>query len=326
MSFLVTSNSGLSDPRQFSTEYPQSNILINQACYELAAAENNSLLVALLEDCLKQQQDSLISVAYNLAPSAAVSAWLWGALGAALNSAPRQLFVIPVVITVGSSAAVTLPTQVDQQRLQQLLLDKQVFSAATDAIISGTLYDLDGLAKTKLAEIYQLQQSAAKLEDFDFSRWSSAAIHSNGEQVHLRFLCGIGNRGAVVKANFAKLGLELFQLLSHALETPAATIFPLPFAVVNFNEAGHSGAQAWNEIAISLRLSAVVKKLRLERSQPQLRLAASNSQIQIMVYAGASCVTTLVWQLERADDFAHICQILADLFAEMQLEVSYVSA
>ena len=325
----------LKDPRQFSAVYPDSNILINQAQQDLAASvTDNRLMVALISDLLKQSQDQILSVAYNLAHSQAIADYIWNSLQQALNE-PEQnkwtkLFAFPVVIVVGSTEQVTLPNAINQVQLEELLLSKQVLVNATSSFISGKLYDLEGIARLRPSSLFSLINNIETIDAWNEDLMSAKPIINLGEGVHLRFLVGVsrfekGQAAGLIAANYAQLGLELLQLISGDLSQANATIFPIPFPPCALSEAAVIGEYYRNEISVSLRLSNLVKKLRLDGKRPELKLSSQKNNLQIEVWLpnAAQPEEILIWALQRADNFAKISQVLADLFADMQLNVSY---
>ena len=325
----------LKDPRQFSAVYPDSNILINQAQQDLAASvTDNRLLVALISDLLKQSQDQILSVAYNLAPSQAIADYIWHSLQQALNE-PEQneltkLFAFPVVLVVGSTEQVTLANAINQAQLEELLLRKQVLVNATSSFISGKLYDLEGIARLRPSNLFNLITDVTTVDSWNEELISAKPIINLGEGVHLRFLVGVsrfekGQTSGLIAANYSQLGLELLQLISTDLNKANATIFPIPFPPCALSEAAVIGEYYRNEISISLRLSNLVKKLRLDGKYPELKLSSQKNNLQIEVWLSNADQPEeiLIWSLQRADNFVKISQTLAALFADMQLMVSY---
>ena len=325
----------LKDPRQFSAVYPDSNILINQAQQDLAASvTDNRLMVALISDLLKQSQDQILSVAYNLAPSQAIADYIWHSLQQALNE-PEQneltkLFAFPVVLVVGSTEQVTLANAINQAQLEELLLRKQVLVNSTPRFISGKLYDLEGIARLRPSNLFNLITDVTTVDTWNEELISAKPIINLGEGVHLRFLVGVsrfekGQASGLIAANYSQLGLELLQLINTDLNQANATIFPIPFPPCALSEAAVIGEYYRNEISISLRLSNLVKKLRLDGKYPELKLSSQKNNLQIEVWLSnaGQPEEILIWSLQRADDFAKISQTLAALFADMQLMVNY---
>ena len=325
----------LKDPRQFSAVYPDSNILINQAQQDLAASvTDNRLLVALISDLLKQSQDQILSVAYNLAPSQAIADYIWHSLQQALNE-PEQneltkLFAFPVVLVVGSTEQVTLANAINQVQLEELLLRKQVLVNSTPRFISGKLYDLEGIARLRPSNLFNLITDVTTVDTWNEELISAKPIINLGEGVHLRFLVGVsrfekGQTSGLIAANYSQLGLELLQLINTDLNQANATIFPIPFPPCALSEAAVIGEYYRNEISISLRLSNLVKKLRLDGKYPELKLSSQKNNLQIEVWLSNAeqPEEILIWSLQRADNFVKISQTLAALFADMQLMVNY---
>ena len=319
----------ISDPRQFSNIYPESNSLIAQAQHDLADGSDPQLMQALIEDALKQGNDQLLSVAYNLAPSISIANYIWNNLQCVLNSSPSvQLFAFPIVVVVGSKNQVCLPDEINATQLKELLISKDILVSAEHSYISSKLYDLGTLSQFKPSQLYQLSQTKVDFSQLDDALTVKPILNVD-EGVHLRFIVGVaysvdGNQQFLAN-NYNNLGLELLQFMTSSLAASDTTIFPLPFAPCNLSEATLVGEQHLKEINISFRLSNLVKKLRLVGKYPAVKLSSQKNNIQIELWLAdkSEAEEVLIWQLQRADDFAQVTQILADLFSDMQLEVSY---
>lgn len=322
----------LKDPRKYSEVYPDANLLINQAIHDLSKNENNDLICALIEDLLKQKQDQLLSVAYNLAPTQAIADYIWGSLQKVLNS-PKQdkftkLFVLPIIIVVGSTKQISLTEQINHEALENLLYSKKIFNNPETNKISAALVGLDEIVKIKPSKLFAWMSQS---EVFDLNQFSHKAIINIGEGVHLRFLLGMELRSkdqnsGFIAANFNQLGLELLQLLNSTLKNDAATIFPLPFPPCALSEAAVIGEHHRQEISIALGLSNQVKKMRLEGNEPHIKLSSQKNNIQIEIWGSkdtSQAAEIMIWSLQRSDNFAQICQILEDLFNDMRLKISY---
>ncbi len=317
----------LKDPRNFSTTFSESNILINQARYDLA--HNEVKLRAVIEGILQQGEDQRLSVAYNLAPSAEIARYLWETLQVVLNSPPApiyiKLFAIPVTIVVGSATAVEIPNQVEALALQDLFIQKKMFKANQGAIISGKLFDAKAVATITPAQIYHNRLNIDAVSSW-INNLELSPIINQGEMVHLRFLLGAvlyeQEQETIVPTS---LGMDLLALLSKSLAIPDATIFPLPFARCALSEAVQLGEFYHQEIALTVLLSNVVKRMRLEKGQPAVKVRTQPQQIIIEVYDlnHQKLGQQFYWQLHRADNFTRIGEILTDLFNDMQLPVSY---
>lgn len=324
----------LRDPREYSDVYPDANILINQATHDLAANDNNSLMCALIEDLLKQKQDQLLSVAYNLAPTQAIADYIWSSLQQVINPLGRQdkycqLFVLPVVVVVGSSTQVTLDNKIDQIALENLFFDKKIFNNKQTNKISANLVDLETIVKIKPSQLLEYTNEVGR---FELDSLQNKAILNIGEGVHLRFLLGMAlhsnnQESGYIAANFNQLGLELLQLLTTTLKHDAATVFPLPFPPCALSEAAVVGEHHRKEISIALGLSNQVKKMRLAgNNEPYIKLSSQKNNIQIEVWGSkdkTQAAEIMIWPLQRSDNFEQVCQILDDLFNDMQLMVSY---
>jgi len=318
----------LQDPRKFSNIYPDSNMLINQAQADLSANNENDLMVALVEDLLKREQDEFLSVAYNLAPTKEIADYIWSCLQLAINRKQVKLFVIPLVLVVGSSSKVTVNGKIDQNILHKLMLDKEIFADLENTFISGRLFTLEQIVKLKPSFLANSLDSIVDVQNWPLFQEAVIEIENLGESVYLRFLVGAASNlenQPYIPANFSKLGLELMQLVTEELKTENATIFPIPFPPCYFSEAAYLGERYRKEIHISLRLSNQVRKMRQAGQSPVVKLRTVDETIKVELWdsTGVKPVEIINWHLERGDDFNLVCSILQGLFADMQLTVIY---
>lgn len=330
----------LKDPRKYSNVFPETNILISQASSDLANNDNNNLLVALIEDILKQGQDQLLSVAYNLAPNQEVADYIWHALQKAINQPNcdqyAQLFALPIVLVVGSAIEVRLPSSISKIALTDLMCKKQIFlikpiqpvNLVPDVCISGKLYGVAGIVKLRPSYLFNQVRNLKTVSDWNDDLLSNEEIKNVGEGVYLRFLAGVAiqdkNQGSALnEANYKDLGLELMQLLISELKTDDATIYPIPFSFCALSEAAVIGEHHRKEIHMTVRLANQVKNLRKQAKIPEIKLVTKDNNIKVEIWQqGADCATEIInWPLQRTDNFLKICQILSDLFADMQLKI-----
>lgn len=322
----------INDPRQYSNVYPEGNILINQAQYDLDNHADNDLLKALLSDTLKDGNDQLLSVAYNLAPTRQIADYLWQSLQEVLNPEQCQLelFVYPLVLIVGSTTQVQLPAQIDQAQLQQLLQDKNILPRGDGGYISGKLYDANGLSRIKPSRLSAWNKQLTLAEWIDFSEnLSHPAVVNVGEGVHLRFLVGAriadSRLAPLENSNISAVGMDLLKLLNNDLKTEDVTLFPLPFPPCRLSQAVARGEFHRQEIDISLNLSNLVKKLRQNGQAPFMKISSQKNNLQLEVWCpeATEAEEILLWRIQRSDDFALICEIVGSLLSDMHLQVEY---
>lgn len=323
----------INDPREYSSVYPESNILINQAQYDLENHADNNLFKALLSDTLKDGNDQLLSVAYNLAPTQQIADYLWQNLQEVLNPENRQLelFAYPVVLIVGSNNQVQLPNEINQARLQQLLQDKNILPYDDHGgYISGKLYDANGIGRIKPSQLYVWNKQLELAEWIGFSEnLSYPTVVNVGEGVHLRFLVGArmpdSGLAPLESGDISAIGMELLKLLNSGLKTEDVTLFPLPFPACCLSQAVARGEFHRQEIDISLNLSNLVKKLRQNGQMPFMKISSQKNNLQLEVWCPETTEAEeiLLWRIQRSDDFAMICEIIGSLLSDMQLQVEY---
>lgn len=321
----------INDPRQYSSVYPDSNILINQAQYDLSHQSDGLLMQALVSDALKDGNDQLLSVAYNLAPTQEIANYLWDNLQQVLNPADRQLELLayPVVLIVGSNEQVQLASEINQTQLQKLFEDNRIFAAGA-GYVSGKLYDSLGLSRIKPSQLVDWNQSLSLPQWQELvAAFSHSTVVNIGEGVHLRFLLlarTVTDRANAVDASdISAVGMELLKLLNNDLKNEAATLFPLPFPACELSQALARGEFHRQEIDITLNLSNLVKKLRQNGLNPFMKISSQKNNLQLEVWCQGESEAReiLLWRLQRSDNFEQICEILGNLFVDMQLSVEY---
>ena len=322
----------INDPRQYSNVYPESNILINQAQYDLDNHADNGLLKALLGDTLKDGNDQLLSVAYNLAPTQQIADYLWHSLQEVLNPEDCQLelFAYPLVLIVGSTTQVQLPNQINQAQLQQLLQEKNILPPGEGGYISGKLFDVNGLSRIKPSQLYAWNNQLTLAEWIAIcENLSHPAVVNVGEGVHLRFLVGArvptADLHPLDSKEIATMGMDLLKLLNNDLKTDGVTLFPLPFPACRLSQAVARGEFHRQEIDVSLNLSNLVKKLRQNGQAPFMKISSQKNNLQLEVWCpeATEAEEILLWRIQRSDDFAMICEIVGSLLVDMHLQVEY---
>lgn len=316
----------LQDPRKFSNIFPDSNLLINQAQHDLANNENNQLICALIEDILKQQQDQLLSVAYNLAPSLEISNYIWDAFQQVISqNSTMHYFAIPVVFVVGSREQISLKNTFDNQQLLYLMQQNNFVINDCEIIVSDRLYDIESISKIKPSQLYQLTHADILLDHNLLAELNNPPIVNTGEGVHLRYILGYAKTGSLVFANYDKFSMGLMQILSDSLKDENATLYPIPFAPCNLSLATVNGNFHQQETHIMFTLGNQVKQLRLDGKEPEIRLSAQKSNIQIELWISNSnqAVDTLIWQMNPTQNFSSVCVLLENLFNDMRLPIKY---
>lgn len=317
----------ISDPRRFSKIFPDSNLLINQAQHDLAHNETPELMCGLIEDLLRQKQDQLLSVAYNLAPNYVISSYIWGCLQSILNKptdVKTEFFAMPVVFVVGSKTQLELNNLIDSAKIKQLFVEKQLVNNSEYCEIADKLFDIESLAKTRPSDIYALLRQDFT-NDLSLPVWGANPIVNIGEGIHLRYIVGYAKAGSISYAYYEKVAMDLMQVITDAVKTDVATIFPIPFAPCKISEATVIGDHHRKEISLTFNLSNQVKRLRMAGKSPEIKLSAQKNNIQVEIWLpdARDAEDILIWSLQPADSFEQVCQILEALFIDMHLPVSY---
>lgn len=313
----------LADPRNFSQIYPDSNLLINQALHDKAQNDTPELMQALLGDLLKQGNDQLLSVAYNLTPDQWSANYIWNNLQDVINN-PQEVknnyWLIPVILVAGSNQAIEIKSQLNPDKILALLQEHKVIDTLDGYKIGENLYNAEQVFKLKPSQIYSLQRQDVINSDY---LGQITQISNQGENVYLTFISCSTNKNLRI-ANFEAVGMSLMKYISEELATDGLTLFPIPFPPCRLSNAALIGEYYRKEIAITLALGNQVKKLRLNGAQPFIRLSTQENNIHIELMQNDNDVTlTLFWSLQPADDFVKTTQTLENLFIDMQLNITY---
>jgi hypothetical protein len=323
----------ISDPRQYTVVYPDSNIVINQAIQVL---ENKLELLefeSTLASILQRENDALINVALNLAPSVEVSQLIWQALNQAINNynmpKPANVFAIPLVLVAGAKAKTKLKAQVDVTKLNQLCTETQIFAANFDCFISGKLVDPQNLSQIKPSQLYYWARNLNNAKLWLPTDMPGTAVEVVNEGVFLRFLIGVtidtANISGLNTEAFTKQSMAIMQFIHAELKTDGITLFAIPFAPVPLSQAFITGNDYRKEIAIQVAVSNVVRKIREQRLTPVAVISSDGEALKLTIKSKepAELTETSLWHLNRFDDFATIVAKLTSLLDDIQIEWSY---
>ncbi|MCE2706365.1 MAG: hypothetical protein LW807_04745 [Proteobacteria bacterium] len=343
----------IQDPRKYSKFYPESNIIISQALMVQNNKASVSMLVDTLRNLLRDQNDALINIALNLAPSVEVSQIIWTALSAAVNDASSIneldgacIFAIPIVLVAGNKnnnkQSAKLPKKLDTEVLNQFFSKNNLINACHDSFISGKLVSPQNLAKIKPSQIYYWVRNLKNAKLWIPLDIDGSEVEVLDEGVFLRFLIGVAVKGgatslngAVSFANYRQMAMPFMQLIVDELKTDNITMFPIPFAPVNLLSGFSCGDSYRKEIAIQVALSNVVRKIREQALVPVVQIIGVENAIELKTSyqevttreIPSEIINTLketsLWHLTAYDDFAAILNKITDLLQEMNVEYTY---
>lgn len=324
----------ISDPRQYSIVYPDSNIIIKQAQMVLDDTLSLAELEKSIVNQLRENNDALINVALNLAPSFELSHTVWESLENAVNnSAKSAIFAIPVILVLGANNKTKLNATINTEKLNAFFVSKDIFAKKSDAFISGKLIDPLTISTIKPSQIYYWARNITNSKLWIPLEIPASPIEIKGEAVFLRFLVGVINSDSETNSlktlinidAFRNNAMELMQLINNDLKHENVTLFPIPFPPITLSSSYVIGNEKRIEIAISVALCNVVRKIREESLIPLAKISTAEDAIKIEI----ECVgndklkETSLWHLKRFEDFdkAHI--IITQLLQDMQVEFTY---
>jgi len=325
----------IKDPRQYTHEYPKSNVLIKQALRVLNEECDFNELTLLIANILKNENDALINVALNLSPSFAISNIIWKALNAAINDIPEALsahiFAIPLVLVAGSKTKTQLNGSLDVNRLNEYFTQNQIFGNGVDCFISGKLIDPIALAKIKPSQVYYWARNLKNANLWLPIPLEGTPVPVLNEGVFLRFLIGLS-----IVSNIPGMGINqeayrnssigLMKLIGEELKNEAITLFPIPFPPVYLSEAYPIGDSKRKEIAITVAISNIVRKIYEQNLTPIATLDIENEALKISITCDDPTYhETSLWHLTKFEDYQEHLTVLTALLQDMQVEYSYVS-
>jgi len=342
---LRLTNLMINDPRAYTLDYPKSNIIISGALDIASGKLEINDLAATITKFLKNENDALINVALNLAPSATTSSIIWQALNQAINidsdngdnnnqtapslntqEFPAQIFAIPIVLVAGSKAKVKLNGQIDTEKLNSFFKAKQIFYDKVDSFISGKLIPPKAIAQIKPSQYYYWLRNLRNANLWLPVKIDSTPIEVHNEGVFLRFLIGvtINARLALNQEAFRQAGMELMQLIGEELKHEQVTLFPIPFAPVNLSEAFTIGDNYRKEIAIQVAVSNITRKIREQGYEPIAHVTTGDEAIKILITCEQKpeLSETSLWHLNRFDSLDQIITTLTNLLHDMGIDLS----
>jgi hypothetical protein len=323
----------IKDPRQYTEDYPKSNLLIKQAISVLNGEYDFSELVGLIANLLKNKNDLLINVALNLSPSFIISNTIWQALQVAINETPdivsTQIFAIPLVLVAGSKTSTSLPSSLDVVLLNEHFKTHQVFFNAANSFISGKLIDPDTLAKIRPSQVYNWVRNLTDTKSWLPIPIEPVAVNVLEEGVFLRFLIGLtttNNQLGINQESYRNSSMDLMKLISEELKNPAVTLFPIPFLPVPLSEAYIVGNSKRQEIAITVAISNAVRKMRENNLIPVALLDSENEALKISIQntTNSSFNETSLWHLTKFENYQDCITTITNLLNDMQVSYSYV--
>ncbi len=323
----------ISDPRQYTIDYPHTNIIINQAQMVLDGKLNSEDLALVFKEILKNEKDALINVALNLAPSLELTKLIWDKLNTAINIPNNinyaNIFAIPLVLVAGSKSKTKLNSNIDGDVLNEFMLDRQIFRPGADIFISGKLIDPQNISSLKFSQLYYWVRNLQKARLWLPIELSGNAIEVLNDGVFLRFLIGVSidnlTESGLNQQAFTQNSMDLMKLVNAQLKNDAVTLFSIPFAPLPLSEALIAGNRYRTEIAISVAISNIARKIREQQQIPLATISTINDAIRIMINSETSSelFEESLWHLNRVDGFDQTLTMITNLLDDMKIEWKY---
>lgn len=325
----------ISDPRQYTTNFPKTNIVISQALQVINKTLSTKELDDSLANILQKENDALINVAINLSPNVEVCKVIWDSLNRAINNvdeAPSgaHVFAIPLILVAGSKTKAKIKGKIDVEKLNELFINKGLFKEGSDSFISGKLIDPQKVAGIKQSQLYYWARNLQKARLWLPIEMESSPLEVVNEGVFLRFLIGVSidnGNGSGLNVNVVSNNLmELMQLINAELKTDGVTLFPIPFTPIPLSSAFAVGNDYRTEVAIQVALSNIVRKIREDRFTPIARISQEGEAVKIVVTTKeeSDLTETSLWNMTRFDDFGKTLTSITNLLHDIGVEWDYV--
>ena len=322
----------ISDPRQYTKAYPKTNIIIQTAL----DIKDNKIPSKDLDDIiaikLRDEQDALINVALNLAPDNNTAFLIWKSLNRAVNYVElsgANIFAIPLILVAGSKTKSRLKPQIDTEKLNKFFNDNNLFLPNSDCFISGKLIDSNTISSIKYSQLYYWVRNLHQSKLWLPISIEGSSIETLNDGVFLRFLIGVGidnNGSSGIDTNAIQNNLMgLMSLIGDELKADGVTLFPIPFAPVPISSAFAVGVEYRTEIAISVAISNIVKKMREERLTPRAIISTQGEAIKIIVkpLEDSELIETILWNLTKFTNFEATLQQITNLLHDIGISYDF---
>lgn len=312
----------ITDPRNYTLEYPKTNILLNQIkMYEEGFLTKDEIITH-LQNMLKNANNLQINLALNLSDSYSMAHTLWQLIDQAINFPKLRLFAIPVVIVAGANDSTILHTAIDSLILKQFFQQYQItnIEKVTDSLIDGAT-----LAQIPFSQIYDWQNNFVLQSLFTTvaNTTDTNTIRLSNEGVFLRFLLAVSADGIINFINYQNHTMDLMKLLLTQLKYDQSTIFPILGNIESLNQAYVAGSNLHKEISISVELSNQLRKIRHAGLIPSLDLFSEENSIMIALSTDKLSNFNKLWQweLKPYDNFVEIMRKLIELMGDLAVEI-----
>lgn len=320
------------DPREYTKLYPKTNIIIQAALSVKDGKTDINQLDQIIAVKLRDEQDAMINIALNLSPDNQTASIIWDSLNRSVNtveSNKSNIFAIPLILVAGSKDKARIKSQIDTDKLNQFFIENGLFLPNSDCFISGKLIDPNTISSIKYSQLYYWVRNLQKAKLWLPIPMEGSSIETLNEGVFLRFLIGVSidnNDINGLDLNTVQNNLMgLMKLITKELKTDGVTLFPIPFAPVPVSSAFTTGIDYRTEIAMSVAISNVVRKMREERLIPKAIISTDVEAIKIVVKSSAESdlSETLLWSLTKFSSFLQALQQITNLLHDIGIEYDF---
>ncbi len=346
------------DPRQYSDNYPKSNIIIRGATDYLNKIIDLKQFNNIIKCELEKNHDLAFNLALHLAPNFMISQLIWQTIHQIINNSNNIFIAIPLILVIGAKTKQTIPNILIKNTLnnffhQYSIIDSNVF----EYHIKDILAHPDTIKQLKLSQMYHFShddnQQLNKLP-FIINDNPCAVIN---EGVFIRFFIGnikskclnnenyLSNindnlqKNIINYQNWQKNILNLTKILNEQLADKNITLYTMPFYPSYLSNSLFIADNYHKEISLQIALSNIIKKIRQQQLTPSVFIVYDNFQLHINVNTSNDHCSSikinnnlvdmsilqenLIWRLSPYDDYTHIFTLITNLLLDMQVKYYY---
>lgn len=319
----------LADQRTYTTDYPQTNIVLATAISVLDNAKPIEDLVNLIKQYLTKGQDALLNVALNLSPSFNVSKIIWQALNQAMIEATKAyLFATPIVIVTGSRSRLELNPKFDLEQIKSIY--SEVLGTSIDQVeVNAKLFSFDDLNKFTPSQIYNYEATYNKLQQLSLDPNLKQTIVANAQKIDLHFVVGLIKDVEIDQSKISQFNHAIMQCVINGFKldplSKDVTIFPIPFGIHPLYLALANGQYYMQEVMLNLFLSEGIRNINMQGKSPCVKLSSLSDEIKLELFAqdNPNLKTVMPFPLRKFDDFNQILESITQIIQSMKAQLIY---
>ena len=331
------------DKREYTVQYPTTNSIITTSMRIIDGTDNMQSLEFLLDTQLQKNNDALINVALNLAPSQAVASLIYNTMHKVINngfddmgnensgssSIKYQIIAIPIIIVAGSNEQKIITSFLNNRDIDDFISTNNIFAPQTKWYISNKLINPESISHFTPSQIYHwIRSDKFKNDKFPFAL-TSEDINVASHGVFSRLLLGkieyegeVSIHNIINFDNYQKYSNLLMKIIIDNLKTNDVTLFPIPFPPCYLSISFVNISNYHKEISLSVNMSNVMRKIRLNNLTPIAIIETMPHGVQITIMSKNNDIYKEIqlWALNNYDDINYVIDIITGLLKDLQVE------